>query len=167
MTPRIILRPDSPSSSARMDRSIGPRCPDGRPFLFEVLGAPGARERGPNSTVWSGAEEAGKVCATGLTSLENNPPPALDPRMWTEADGTEFSVRGPSYLSTRVKVPSANQVRVTSSADWTSTKSAMLSAGSRDHHVREGVTVLSPSALHSWWSKVVGWDRGTSLPNIS
>lgn len=106
MAPRVSLRPESPTSGDSKPGGVGRRSPDGRPFLFEVLGAPES----------DGGEQMG-LSHRGLSSsclspcsLETDPPPALDPRMWTEADGTEFSVRGASYLTTRVKVPSARQV---------------------------------------------------------
>lgn len=111
MAPRISLTPVGGVDSSGGSIGMGPRSPDGRPFLFEVLGAPGSAE-GRESPGWTGGnDDADQLAARGMTSLENVPPPALDPRMWTEANGTEFSVRGPSYVTTRVKVPSAKQVK--------------------------------------------------------
>lgn len=90
------------------------------PFLFEVLGAPGGHV-GPHAlanaggstdavTRRPGADGRGCRPSRGSTSLENVPPPTLNPCMWSEADGTEFIVRGDSYLTTKLKVQSAKQV---------------------------------------------------------
>lgn len=121
MVPRINLRPEGPSSLANTGTS-SPRSPkDGSsPVLFEVLGAPGGSldsAGGSCSSLlaggggWMGVDTGNDVQPMrGSTSLENVPPPTLDPRMWSEADGTQFSVRGGSYLTTRIKVSSAKQV---------------------------------------------------------
>lgn len=88
---------------------------------FRVVGSPRSREEEgsleytPNEmSVIGQLRGAGsgrmEQLSRGSTSLENNPPPTLDPRMWSEADGTDFIVRGESYLSTKVKVTSAKQV---------------------------------------------------------
>lgn len=111
MAPRISLRANSPSSGVGNDGGVGPRSPDGKPFLFEVLGGSGGNEGGSPPRGWGQEEgDAEQPPARGMTSLENVPPPTLDPLMWTEADGKEFAVRGASYLTTRMKVPSAKQV---------------------------------------------------------
>lgn len=115
MTPRISPRPDPAATGFDNGQiGVGPRSPDGSPFLFEVLGP-----TGPEA-----GQEAGGAPATenvldcsrrgGATSLETCPPPTLDTRRWTEAVGSNFMVRGASYLTTRVKVASAKQVRETS-----------------------------------------------------
>ena len=119
VAPRVsLLRPEScPSSdgtpaSARAE----PRSLDGRSFPFEVLGAQESEGggdqggRGSESRRGGRGPPRGSWLSSSWCSLERDPPPALDPRMWTEADATEFSVRGPSYLSTKAKVPSAKQV---------------------------------------------------------
>ncbi|CAM9908395.1 unnamed protein product [Scytosiphon promiscuus] len=111
MTPRISLRPDC----------SGPLSPDGSPFLFEVLGASRPESTHQSAEAAGAVERAGRGMAAidasmdasksgGLTSLETCPPPALDPRRWEEAVGSDFMVRGPSYLTNRVKVPSEKQM---------------------------------------------------------
>lgn len=111
MTPRINLRPESPADGfANGQVGVGPRSPDGTPFLFEVLGAAGPESSRQASA--TAAEMPLDVSRTrGSTSLETCPPPALDVRRWSEAVGSDFMLRGASYLTTRVKVPSAKQVR--------------------------------------------------------
>ncbi|CAM9152802.1 unnamed protein product [Hapterophycus canaliculatus] len=109
MTPRISPRPGC----------SGPRSPDGSPFLFEVLGSAGPESThrsagavGSSGTAVMGAIEGSTDYSRrgGSTSLETCPPPALDPRRWEEAVGSDFMVRGQSYLTNRVKVPSAKQM---------------------------------------------------------
>lgn len=112
MTPRINLRSGSASAGfADGQVGVGPRSPDGRPFLFEVLGPTGPESsHGASATA---AEVSEDVCRRGgSSSLETCPPPTLDVRRWTEAIGSDFMVRSASYLTTRVKVPSAKQVRL-------------------------------------------------------
>lgn len=89
---------------------MGPRSADGTPFLFEVLGAtgPGSCQQASAASEEMSVDFPKRM---GSTSLETRPPPTLDVRRWTEAIGQDFVVRGPSYLTTRVKVPSAKQVR--------------------------------------------------------
>ena len=112
MTPRINLRPDSPTGDEDDNTygggSAGDRCgADGKPLLFAGgLGVGGSREG--ESSLDSACHA---LAMKGLTPLENCLPSTLDPRRWTEAEGTDFMVRGASYLSSRVKVPSAKQVR--------------------------------------------------------
>lgn len=111
MTPRISLRSECGINGlANGQVGVGPRSPDGSPFLFEVLGAAGPES---SQQAAAGPPELSLDFARrlGSTSLESCPPPALDRRRWTEAVGPDFMVRGPSYLTTRVKVPSARQVR--------------------------------------------------------
>ena len=111
MTPRISLRSEiGINGLANGQVGVGPRSPDGSPFLFEVLGAAGP-ESGQQAAAASSEVSLDFSRRLGSTSLESCPPPALDRRRWTEAIGTDFMVRGPSYLTTRVKVPSAKQVR--------------------------------------------------------
>jgi len=103
MTPRISL----PAANGEVAAS---RSNDGNSFLFEVLGA-GRSESGQQAAPAPAENSLGVPSRGGSTSLETCPPPALDPRRWTEAVGSDFMVRGASYLTTRVKVPSARQVR--------------------------------------------------------
>lgn len=111
MTPRISLRSEYGNNGyADGQVGVGPRSPDGSPFLFEVLGAAGP-ESSQQAAAASSDISVDFSKKAGSTSLETCPPPALDRRRWTEAIGTDFMVRGPSYLTTRVKVPSAKQVR--------------------------------------------------------
>ncbi|CAM9860779.1 unnamed protein product [Discosporangium mesarthrocarpum] len=63
---------------------------------------------GVGEAAGGGGREGGR--GRGSSSLENFPPPALDLSMWGEADGRDFMVRGASYLTNRVKVPSARQM---------------------------------------------------------
>lgn len=114
MTPRINLRPESVSTGfADGQVGVGPRSPDGRPFLFEVLGTAGT-ESIHEASATAAESSLDNSRRGGSTSLETCPPPTLDVRRWTEAVGSDFMVRGASYLATRVKVPSAKQVRVVS-----------------------------------------------------
>lgn len=111
MTPRISLRAEGGNNGfANGQVGVGPRSPAGSPFLFEVLGA-GGPESCQQAAPASSEMPLDFSRRVGATSLETCPPPALDVRRWTEAVGTDFMVRGPSYLTTRVKVPSAKQVR--------------------------------------------------------
>ncbi|CAM9570680.1 unnamed protein product [Laminaria digitata] len=110
MTPRINLRPDSNTEDEDDDDRCGgggagaAARASGSPLLFGGGMAPeGSRE----------AESSLDRCyalARGLTPLESCLPSTLDPRRWTEAEGTDFMVRGASYLSSRVKVASAKQM---------------------------------------------------------
>lgn len=110
MTPRISLRSDANNGFANGQVGVGPRSPDGSPFLFEVLGPTGP-EPCQQAAVASPEMSLYFSRRVGSTSLETCPPPALDVRRWTEAIGSDFMLRGPNYLTTRVKVPSAKQVR--------------------------------------------------------
>eukprot|EP00752_Nemacystus_decipiens_P007751 g6928.t2 len=110
MTPRISLRSEcSMNGLANGKVGVGPRSPDGSPILFEVLGAAGP-ECGQLAAAGSSEMSMDFSKRLGSSSLESCPPPALDRRRWTEAVGTDFMVRGPSYLTSRVKVPSAKQM---------------------------------------------------------
>lgn len=118
MTPRISLRPEGGSNDfVNGQVGVGPRSPDGSPFLFEVLGAagPDLSQQAAGVSAEMSLDFSRRV---GSTSLETCPPPALDVRRWTEAIGSDFMVRGPSYLTTRIKVPSAKQVRTSSVRLW-------------------------------------------------
>ncbi|CBJ29444.1 conserved unknown protein [Ectocarpus siliculosus] len=111
MTPRISLRPDPAAGGFDNGQiGVGPRSPDGSPFLFEVLGPTGPESR--QETGGAPATENVLDCSRrgGATSLETCPPPTLDARRWTEAVGSNFMVRGASYPTNRVKVASAKQM---------------------------------------------------------
>eukprot|EP00903_Cladosiphon_okamuranus_P015669 g14470.t1 len=110
MTPRVSLRSEGGTNClANGQVGVGPRSPDGSPFLFEVLG-PAGPEASQQAAPASSGTSLDVSRWTGSSSLESCPPPALDRRRWSEAIGTDFMVRGPSYLTTRVKVASAKQM---------------------------------------------------------
>ncbi len=140
MTPRISLRSEPAANGVGAAES---RSPDGSSCLFEVLGA-GRPESGQQAAPALAGNYVGVPSRGGSTSLETCPPPALDPRRWAEAVGADFMVRGASYLTNRVKVPSARQVR------RNSILMKRLSSGSGAGPLVVSRRVVSDRALGLW-----------------